>query len=169
MQSIKKILVFGMFVSSHTFPLLWESIFPMFLEFHGFLIHAIYVRNPYLSNVSIFTYFSRTIGIHFPHVLGTLLLMRKLVINIYFQSYFHLYVYVSLFTKEFNLFCCWARSITCISDRFVTEVWRCCIYNSTEEWVAVLSFTAVLQFLQYSYEYGSCNWFQTDPSRFQRK
>ena len=43
--------------------------FSMFLELYGFLFHAKYVRSLYLRNICVFPYFSRTIGIHFSHVL----------------------------------------------------------------------------------------------------
>ena len=59
-----------MFVFSHTFPVLWKSTFPMFWELYGFLCHPKYLRNPQLWNVYVFPHFSRTVEIHFPHVLG---------------------------------------------------------------------------------------------------
>ena len=37
---------FGLFVFSHTFPLLWEITFPIFWELYGFLLHPKYLRNP---------------------------------------------------------------------------------------------------------------------------
>ena len=46
--------------------------FPMFLEWHGLLFHAKYVRKPYLRNICIFPYFSYTMGIHFSYVLEIL-------------------------------------------------------------------------------------------------
>ena len=91
-EIFKKFIIFECWFS-HTFPVLWESTFPMFWELYGFLLHAKYVRNPDFG-IFFSPYFFRTIGIHFPHVLETMLLMWKL-----FRSYFHSNIYVKLFTK----------------------------------------------------------------------
>ena len=81
-EIFKKFIIFECWFS-HTFPVLWESTFPMFWELYGFLLHAKYVRNPDFG-IFFSSYFFRTIGIHFLHVLETMLLMWKL-----FRSYFH--------------------------------------------------------------------------------
>ena len=58
-----------MSVLSHIFPLLREVTFLMFWKLYGLMLHTNYVRNPYLRNICVFPYFSRTTGIHFSHVL----------------------------------------------------------------------------------------------------
>ena len=65
----------------------------------------------------------------FPHVLGTILLMWRLMKIFYFLSHFHTNVYVKLFIKELNLFCSWARPNISIFDPFVIEVWKCIQYR----------------------------------------
>ena len=83
------------------------------------------ISNQHLTlEYSIFPYFSRTTGIHFPCLFGAILLMWKLIKTFYFRSYFDSNICVKLFTKEVNLFCCWARAIICISGPFLTEVWK---------------------------------------------
>lgn len=67
---------------------------------------------------SIFSYFFRTIRNHFPHVLWTIPLTWRLTKKFYLRSHFHSNVYVKLFNKELNLFCCWTQSKICISDPF---------------------------------------------------
>ena len=69
-QNIWETTNFGMFVFSHTFPVLWKSTFPTFWELYGFLHQPKYLKNPKIWNVFVFPYFSRTMEIHFPHVLG---------------------------------------------------------------------------------------------------
>ena len=65
----------------------------------------------------------------FPHVLGTILLMWRLMKIFYFLSHFHTNVYVKLFIKELNLFCSLARPNISIFDPFVIEVWKCIQYR----------------------------------------
>ena len=123
-----------MFVFSHTFPVLWKSTFPMFWVLGIVWISAsreICKKQLTLDlECFVFSYFSRTIGNHFPHVLGTILLMWRLMKIFYFWSHFHTNVYVKLFTKEVNLFCSWARPNTCILDPFDIEVWKYIQYRS---------------------------------------
>ena len=59
-----------MFVFSNTFPVLWKSTFPMFRELYWFQLHPKHLRNTYLWNVCVFPYFSLSMEINFPHVLG---------------------------------------------------------------------------------------------------
>ena len=67
---------------------------------------------------SIFSYFFPTIRNHVPHVLWKILLTWRLTKKFYLRSYFHSNVYVKLFNKELNLFCCWTQSKICISNPF---------------------------------------------------
>ena len=55
---------------SLTFPVLCTFTFRIFWELCGFLFLPKYLRNPYLWNVCVFSYFSRIMGIHFSQVLG---------------------------------------------------------------------------------------------------
>ena len=55
----------------NTFPVLWEFTFSMFWELYGFQLHPKYLRNPQIWNVCVFPYFTRTMEIHFSHMLGT--------------------------------------------------------------------------------------------------
>ena len=123
-----------MFVFSHTFPVLWKSTFPVLWKstFPVFWVlgivwisdsREIYKKHSTLE-CSVFSYFSRTIANHFPHVLGTTLLMWRLIKTFYFWSHFHANVYVKLFTEEVNLFCSWARPNIRILDPFDIEVWK---------------------------------------------
>ena len=57
-------------VLSNTFLILWELTFSMFLEVYGFLLHAKYLRSPYLWNVCVFPNFFRTMDDFFLHILG---------------------------------------------------------------------------------------------------
>ena len=91
-----------------------------------------YVRKAWFCNVSVFTYFSRTIENNFPHVLGTMLQMRKLIKHFCFWSHFHSNVYVKLFTKEVNLFCCQAQSYVCISCPFAIETSKYAKYRRVD-------------------------------------
>ena len=115
-----------MFVFSHTFPVLWKSIFPMFQVLGIVWISAsreICMKHLTLE-CSVFSCFSRTIGNHFLHVLGTIIPMWRLVKIFYFWCHFHKNVYAKLFTKVVNLFCTWARPNICILDLFDIEVWE---------------------------------------------
>ena len=85
---------------------------------------------------SVFSYLSRTIGNHFPHFSGTILLMWRLI-NFFFRFHFHLYIYVKLFTKEVNPCCSWAQSSFCISDPFATEVSKYLQYRSVDSFFYV--------------------------------
>ena len=69
-QNIWETHNFRMFVFSHTFPKLWEFTFPMFWELLGFLLQLKNIRNPLVCNVSIFPYFSFTMGIYISHIFG---------------------------------------------------------------------------------------------------
>ena len=80
----------------------------------------------------IFSNFCRIIRNHFPHVLGTILLMWRLIKFLYFRSHFQSNVYVEFFTNEVNLFCWWAQSNICISDPFVIEVWKYLQYKRVD-------------------------------------
>ena len=94
-------------MSPCAFPYLYrimKPIHPMLWELHRFLVHAEYVSNHWLWNVCIFPYFFRTIGIHFRLVLGTTLLMWKLINNAHIRSHFHPNVYVKLFIKKLIYF-----------------------------------------------------------------
>ena len=115
-----------MFVFSHTFPVLWKSTFPMFWVLGIVWISAsCEICKKHLTlECCVFSYFSLTIGNHFPHVLGTTLLMWRLMKIFYFWYHFHTKVYVKLFTKEVNLFCSWTRPNICILDSFGIEVWK---------------------------------------------
>ena len=112
-----------MLVFSHTFPVQWKFTFPMFWVLGIVSISASReICEKHLTlKCFVFSYFSLTIRIYFPHVLGTILLIWRLMKNFYFWSHF---VYLKLFTKEINLFCCWARSNICISDPLVIEAWK---------------------------------------------
>ena len=96
-----------MFMFSHTCPLPWEFTFPT-LEL-GMICFPILFR---------------TIGNHFPHFLGAILLMGRLMKIFSFRSHFHPNIYLKLFIKEVNLFCCWTQSNICISDPFVIGKYR---------------------------------------------
>ena len=113
-------------MSSHALAVLWKSTFPMFwvLEIVWISASREICKKQLTLECSVFSYFSRTIGNHFPHVLGTILLMWRLMKIFYFWSHFHTNVYVKLFTKEINLFYSWARPNICILDPFDIEVWK---------------------------------------------
>ena len=113
-----------MFVFFHTFPVLWEFVFPMFWELYESLLHAKYEKKRLTFECFVFPYFSHTIGIHFSHALGTIPLMSKLIKFFYFRFHFHSNIHVNLFTKEVILLCCWVRPNICISDPFVIDVWK---------------------------------------------
>ena len=115
-----------MFVFSHTCPVLWKSTFPIFWV-SGIVWISIYreiCKKNLTFECSVFSYASRTIRIHFPYVLGIILLMWRLMKKFYFWSHFHTNVYVKLFTKEVNLFCLRDRPNICISDSFAIKVWK---------------------------------------------
>ena len=105
---------------SHNFSYYFS--FPIFWELYGFLLH-VNLQQTFDLGMFCFPILSRTIGIRFPHVSGTILLMWKLIKKNCFRSHFYSKVYVELFTKEINLFYCWARSIICISDPLATKLW----------------------------------------------
>ena len=73
---------------------------------------------------SVFSSLSCTIENHFSHVLGTILLMWRLIKSFCFCSHFHTSVYLKLLTKEINLFCFWARPSISILGPFIIEVWK---------------------------------------------
>ena len=81
---------------------------------------------------SVFSYFSFTIGNLFPHVLGTILLMGRLMKIFYFWSHLHINVYLKLFTIEVNLCCSWARPNICILDPFDIKVWKYVQYRRVD-------------------------------------
>ena len=114
-----------MFVFSHTFPVLWKSTFPMFWVSGIVWISASHkICKKHLTlECSVFSYISCTIGNHFPHVLGIILMMWRLMKKFYFWSHFHADVYVKVFTKKVNLFCSCTQPNICISAPFDIEVW----------------------------------------------
>ena len=115
-----------MFVFSCTLPVLWKSTFPMFWVLGIVWISASreICKKHLTLECSVFSYVSGTIGNHFAHVLGTILLMWRLMKIFYFWSHFHTNVYVKLFNEEVNLFCSWARPNICTSAPFDIEVWK---------------------------------------------
>ena len=138
-QNIWETHNFRIFVFSHTFPVLWEFIFPMFWELHGFLFRQKYLRNPYIWNVPfhiLFPYYGNPLF----RVLGTAwisasskkcqkpLTLKWLCFSMFFPYYGNLLFpwfgnCMELY-GEVNLFCSWARPNTSILDPFVIEVWR---------------------------------------------
>ena len=115
-----------MFVFSHTFPVLWKSTFPMFWVLGIVWISASreICKKHLTLECSVFSYFFRGIGNRFWHVLGTILLMWRLMKIFYFWSHFHTNIYAKLFTKEVNLFSFWAQPNICILDPFDIEGWK---------------------------------------------
>ena len=108
------------------FPYYGNPLFPCF-EFwrlYGFLLLAKYVKKHLTLEYSAFSYLSGTTRHHFHHVLGTMLLMWRLINIFYFWSHFHTNVYVKRFTKEANLFCSWAQPNICILDPFDIKAWK---------------------------------------------
>ena len=118
-----------MFVFCHTFSLLWKFTFLMFWEMHGFLLHAKYVRNPWLWNVL------------FSH---TFLVLSEFTFPMFWRQYywyhFHSNTYVKLFTKEVILSL--SRTEDCISNPFchrsmeIYTVWksRQCLVQQCFNW-----------------------------------
>ena len=94
-----------MFVFSHAFPVLWKSTFPMFWVLGIVWISASreICKKHLTLECSVFSYFSRTIRNHFSHVLGTILLMWRLMKIFYFLYHFHTNVYVKLFNIPMNM------------------------------------------------------------------
>ena len=114
---------------SHNFPVLSKFTIPMFWVLGTVWLSAspkIWKKHLNLGCFFpiLFPYF-----LHFPHFLGTILLMWKQMKTFYFWSHFHTNVYVKLFTKELNLFCSWTRPNISIFDHFVIEVWKCIQYR----------------------------------------
>ena len=62
-QIILEALNFGVFLFSHTFPLLWEFTFPIFWESYGFVPQGKYARNllGYLYFLILFPYYINSI------------------------------------------------------------------------------------------------------------
>ena len=106
----------GMFVFSHTFPVLWEFTFPIFWDLYGFPLFPKYVRNTWPWDVLL----SHT----FP-ILSSLSPCfgdNTTDVKTLFLIPFSHKCYVKLFTKELNLFCSWAGPNISIFDPFVIEV-----------------------------------------------
>ena len=120
-------------------PYLWNtcvspyfSHFPILREMHVFQLLRKYVRDTWPWNILFSHTFPALSNTTFLHVLGITLLMYRLIKNFHFRSYLHSIVYVKLFTKQANLFCCWAQSNIFISDPFVIEVWKYLRYRKVE-------------------------------------
>ena len=111
---------------SHNFPVLSKFTIPMFWVLGTVWLSAspkIWKKHLNLGCFFpiLFPYF-----LHFPHFLGTILLMWKQMKTFYFWSHFHTNVYVKLFTKELNLFCSWAPTqYQHLRSLCYRSIWKC--------------------------------------------